>query len=311
MAKVQFGWFVPALGIEETGYTPLAIYQQDAIIPAAAAHFDSLWVSDHLYAFGPGSGGPWEELGGRSDPWLEGWTTLTWLAARFPTLRVGNIVLAVGFRHPPLLAKMAATLQALSGGRLIMGIGGGWREEEYRTYGYAFPPPAVRIKQLAEAVEIMRRLWTEPVPTFEGEYYRIEHAYCSPRPAPPPPIMIGGGGEKLLLPLAARVADIWDWYHFERQDNIDMAAYQHKVEVLRRHAAAAGRDPAAIGQSVTIGQARLPAGSAESRAWLDYMAPLLDLGVRQFILDCGHVTSAEPIQRFAEEVMAPIHQGWD
>jgi alkanesulfonate monooxygenase SsuD/methylene tetrahydromethanopterin reductase-like flavin-dependent oxidoreductase (luciferase family) len=120
-------------------------------------------VYDHFYGFAE-----------RSDSWLEGWTTLTWLAARFPTVQIGPLVLGVGYRNPALVAKMAATLQVLSGGRLVLGLGAGWREEEYRAYGYPFPKAVDRIRQVEEAVQIMRRMWTEPAPTFKGESFVIE-----------------------------------------------------------------------------------------------------------------------------------------
>src|SRR5438067_13233286 len=109
MATLQFGWFTPPLGIRESNYVPLAVAQQAEILPVATKYFDSLWVSDHFYAFGS-----------KDNPWLECWTTLTWLAARFPTMKVGPVVLGVGYRNPALLAKMASTLQTLSSGRFIM-----------------------------------------------------------------------------------------------------------------------------------------------------------------------------------------------
>lgn len=297
MAKVQFGWSVSAVGNKATEYVPLPIYQQDAIIPAAAEYFDSLWVQDHLYAFDDAN-----------DPFLECLTTLTWLAARFPTLRVGPIVLAVGFRHPALLAKMTATLQALSGGRFIMGIGAGWREPEYGAYGYPFPKASVRIRQLDEAVRILRLMWTAPAPTFKGTHFQIENAYCAPRPTPLPPIMIGGGGDKVLA-IAAREADLWDIYHGGQFDTVDQANYRQRRDVLHRHAEAQNRDPATIQQSLTIGEAKLPTTEAESRRWLDALPSLLDLGITQFILDCGHVTSTDPVRRFGEEVIAPLNEG--
>jgi alkanesulfonate monooxygenase SsuD/methylene tetrahydromethanopterin reductase-like flavin-dependent oxidoreductase (luciferase family) len=295
METIEFGWFQPARGVPGADETPEVLQQATEILPAVAEHFDSVWVPDHFFAF--------------EDPaatWMECWTLLTWLATRYPRLRVGPIVLGVGYRHPALLAKMAATLQTLSAGRFIMGIGAGWREAEYTAYGYPFPPPAVRIVQLAEAVQIMRLMWTEPRPTFQGQYFQIESAYCAPRPNPPPPIMIGGGGPKLLLPLAGRVADLWDRYHGGTLAEIDYADYRQKWEIVRQHAVAAGRDPAAIIQSFTIENATLPESAADSALWLTHLRPLIDLGVRQFILGFGHVTEAAAVRHFAGEVIAPL-----
>ncbi|MEO5952181.1 MAG: LLM class flavin-dependent oxidoreductase [Chloroflexia bacterium] len=293
--NISFGWFTPSNSTPQSNRVPLPIWQQSEVLPAVARHFDSLWVSDHFIGF--------DNL---TTPFLECWTTLTWLASRYPNVQVGTIVLAVGWRNPALLAKMAASLHALSNGRVIMGIGAGWREVEYDSYGYPFPKPSIRIAQLEEAVKIMHMMWTESAPTFHGNYFQIENAYCYPQPNPPIPMMIGGGGEQLLLPLAARNADIWDVYHGGNHDTFDLQNYTRKLNILRTAAEAANRKPSAIKQSVTIGEARLPTSSQESAQWLDSLRPIIDLGVTQFILDCAHVPSAEPVERFAEEVIRPL-----
>jgi alkanesulfonate monooxygenase SsuD/methylene tetrahydromethanopterin reductase-like flavin-dependent oxidoreductase (luciferase family) len=282
-------------GVPGADATPEVLHQATTILPVVADHFDSVWVADHLYPFDDHAG-----------TWMECWTLLTWLAARYPRLLVGPIVLGVGYRHPALLAKMAATLQTLSAGRLILGIGAGWREIEYRAYGYPFPPAAVRIAQLDEAVQLMRRMWTDPQPTFHGQHYQIEHAYCAPRPQPVPPIMIGGGGPRLLLPLAGRVADLWDRYHYGSPASIDLEDYRRKRDIVHQHAVAAGRDPAAIIQSYTIDGGTLPTSAAGSALWREQLRPFLALGVRQFILGFGHVTEAQAVLRFAEQVIAPL-----
>src|SRR5205085_11949001 len=113
-------------------------------------------------------------------------------AARHPELRFGHTVTCQSFRNPALLAKMAATLQFLTGGRFILGIGAGWYEAEYRAYGYDFPPPGVRLAQLDETVQIIKAMWRDKPATFHGQYYQIEGAYCEPPPEPRPPLMIGG-----------------------------------------------------------------------------------------------------------------------
>jgi alkanesulfonate monooxygenase SsuD/methylene tetrahydromethanopterin reductase-like flavin-dependent oxidoreductase (luciferase family) len=297
MPTIEFGWFLPARGVPGADETPVALQESADILPLVAEHFDSVWVPDHLYAFDDPAG-----------TWMECWTLLTWLATRYPRLRVGPIVLGVGYRHPALLAKMAATLQTLSGGRFIMGIGAGWRGPEYAAYGYPFPPPAERIQQLDEAVQIMRLMWTEPLPTFHGRHFHVENAYCAPRPDPLPPIMIGGGGPRLLLPLAGRVADLWDRYHGGALETIDREDYRQKRDIVHQHAAAAGRDPAAIRQSFTIENAELPQSAAEVAAWHEHLRPLIDLGVRQFILGFGDVREADAVRRFAEQVIAPLRE---
>jgi alkanesulfonate monooxygenase SsuD/methylene tetrahydromethanopterin reductase-like flavin-dependent oxidoreductase (luciferase family) len=201
---------------------------------------------------------------------------------------------------------MAATLQVLSEGRLIMAIGAGWRGPEYTAYSYPFPPTRTRVEQLDEAVQIMRLMWTQQAPSFQGQHYQIENAYCEPRPAVPPPVMIGGGGEKLVLPLVGRVADIWDRYHGGTVEDIDTEGYSRKLSIVRSHAAEAGRDPDSIVQSFTIENGQLPASREDSTRWLGQLRPLFDLGIRQFILGFGHATDPDKVRRFAEEVIAPL-----
>jgi alkanesulfonate monooxygenase SsuD/methylene tetrahydromethanopterin reductase-like flavin-dependent oxidoreductase (luciferase family) len=126
---------------------------------------------------------------------LECWTQLTWLAARYPRQQLGGIVMCNSFRHPPLVAKMAATLQELSEGRCVLGYGGGWMEAEYAAYGYPYPSTRRRIEQMTEAIQVIRALWTEQPATFSGRHYQVTGVQFNPRPQPAPPIMVGGDGE--------------------------------------------------------------------------------------------------------------------
>ncbi len=301
MQAVRFGWFLspgPAPSPPALPRTLQVVAQQPDVLPAIAEHFDSIWVPDHFFGFDD-----------PTEPWAEAWTTLTWLAARYPQVHVGPIVLGVGYRNPALLAKMAATLQALSGGRFIMGIGAGWREADYVAYGYPFPAAAQRIAELDEAVQIMRRMWTSPAPSFDGRYFQIKEAYCEPRLDPIPPIMIGGSGPKLLLPLAGRQADIWDRYHAGSPAEIDRAAYQEKRDILRRAAAEAGRDPDSITQSYSIEHAPRPETPDDEATWRGSLRALMDLGVRQFIVGFNQGPTVEQVHRFAAEVLGPLRQG--
>jgi alkanesulfonate monooxygenase SsuD/methylene tetrahydromethanopterin reductase-like flavin-dependent oxidoreductase (luciferase family) len=295
---LEFGWFMPAGADPDNPTVPLLLAQAPAVLPVVAEHFDSIWVPDHFYAFRD-----------PNDAWLECWTVMTWLLTRFPQIKVGPIVLGVGYRPPALLAKMAATLQVLSAGRFIMGIGAGWRGPEYTAYGYPFPPARVRIAQLEEAVQILRLMWTQAAPAFHGQHFQLEQAYCEPRPTPAPPIMIGGGGEQRMLPLVGRLADLWDRYHGGALETIDREDYAHKLAIVRQAATAAGRDPAAITQSYTIENGQLPASPEDSAAWVTHLRPLIDLGVRQFILGFGQVTDPAAVRRFADEVLAPLRAG--
>jgi F420-dependent oxidoreductase-like protein len=173
---------------------------------------------------------------------LESWTTLTACAGITKRVRLGANVLCNSFRSPALLAKMGATLDVISGGRLELGIGAGWHEPEYHAYGYPFPAAGVRIEQLGEAVRLIKRLWAgEPV-DVEGRHYRLRGGICRPRPvqAPRPPIMIGGSGERKTLRLVAEEADIWN------ASAGNYAALDGKIAVLREHCRAVGRDPASL-----------------------------------------------------------------
>ena len=162
-------------------------------------HFDMAWAGDHFF--------PWPADMDQSTETLEPWTLITYLMGAYPKMRFCPSVLNQAYRPPALVAKMAAVLQLLSGGRLIMGIGAGWKENEQRAYGYDFPPDKIRLDQLEEAVQIIRKMWTEDSPCFHGKYYSIENAYCFPRPDPIPPLLIGGFGPKRTLKIVAKYAD--------------------------------------------------------------------------------------------------------
>lgn len=288
--RVKFGWIAPVAGGQESGFVPIVMQQEETLLPTVAKHFDSFWIFDHLLGFGD-----------LDNPYLESWTTLTWLAARYPNMQIGHLVMAAAWRNPALVAKMSATLHALSGGRFVLGMGAGWRAEEYLAYGYPFPAASVRIKQLDEAVQIIYRMWVEKAPTAHGKYFHVEQAYCSPRPTPPPPVMIGGTGEKMMIPLIARLADWWSVPPISVED------YARKRNLLRRHMKATGRHPSEMVQTFSIYNAKLPTSSEESAAWRDRLQPLIDLGVTHFMLDCGNISETAPIERFADEVISPVN----
>ncbi|MEC9339798.1 MAG: LLM class flavin-dependent oxidoreductase, partial [Actinomycetota bacterium] len=167
----RFGWLSPVIGNQWSDFQPIVQYQCEHILPVVTPEFDSLWIADHFYGFDK-----------RTDPFLEAWTTLIWCAAKFPNIDLCHHVLGVGYRPPALTAKMASTLQFLTGNRFILGIGAGWREEEYLAYGYEFPRPSVRFRQLEETIKICRLMWTEEEPSFEGEFFSIDKASAPPLP---------------------------------------------------------------------------------------------------------------------------------
>ncbi len=204
---------------------------------AEAAAWDGLWVSDHIF---------WDEASIDRDCY-EAWTLLAALAPVTQTLRLGTLVTCNSYRHPSLLAKMAAGIDVISGGRVDFGIGAGWKAEEYQAYGYEFPGIGTRQAQMSEAIDLTRALWTEPVAGFAGVHYRLENAVCSPKPMQSPmPIWIGGHGDRLLR-IVAEKGDGWNMV-FGR--TLEQLADRHAV--LDRHCADLGRDPASIDRSVFL-----------------------------------------------------------
>jgi F420-dependent oxidoreductase-like protein len=187
-------------------------------------------VMDHLIQIA--------HIGAPDEPFVEGWTVLSALAAVTKRIRLATLVSSVAYRNPAHLAKIAAGVDLISRGRMTLGIGAGWFEEEYHQYGFEFPQrPAVRIRQLEEAVRLIIALWTNPRTTFHGKYFHAENAILEPKPIqkPRPPIMIAGGGEQLTLRVVARLADAC---------NVAGSpdAVKHKYAVLRAHCEAEQRD---------------------------------------------------------------------
>jgi F420-dependent oxidoreductase-like protein len=211
----------------------LRVWNEADALPA----FEHAWVFDH---FAPINMDP-------NGPCLEGWTLLGALAAVTRRLRVGLMVTGNTYRHPAVLANIGATVDHISHGRLDFGIGAGWNELEHTMYGIPLYTPGERIRRLGEACEVIRRLWTEPVANFEGKYYQLHDARCEPKPIqkPYPPFVIGGGGEQLTLRVVARYANIWN-------HSGSVADFVHKNQVLDKHCAAIGRDPAEIERSVQV-----------------------------------------------------------
>lgn len=290
-SDVKFGWLSPVIGNRWSDHKSIVLHQQEHILPTAVQHFDSLWIADHFYGFDA-----------KTDPFLEGWTTLTWLAAKFPDIMLCHHVLGHGYRPPALTAKMAATLQTLSGGRFILGIGAGWRDDEYKAYGYEFPKASVRFAQLEEVIQICRLMWTQAEPSFSGKYYTIEGASAPPLPEVVPPICIGASGEKVGLPLAGKYADIWNGSARGTDED-----WLRKAEIVQTSASNAGRDPADIEMSNTVEKA-LPETDAESQEMLELLSHKVDLGVRHFVMDFGHPETPEHVARFVEQVMTPLKQ---
>ena len=273
----------------------LAYYQQCLEISTGA--LKALWLSDHLQ---------------KGDaPVFEAWTTLSYLAALAPSYRVGNMVLGQSYRNPALLAKMAATLQSLTAGRLVLGIGAGWQEDEYTAYDFPYPRAGERIEQLSEAVDLIRAMWTSAPEHYEGRHYAVREAYCEPQPDPPPPILIGGQGPKLMRVAAAK-ADAWVW-------DGPLEMYQPPLRRLVDSCQQIGRPLSDI-KLVAEFDAYFPANRADfpDPSWsgyLDFMTSPLGLspaqardellrlvavGVEEF---CVYFHDLPTLQRFVDEVV--------
>ncbi|MGH2728767.1 MAG: TIGR03560 family F420-dependent LLM class oxidoreductase [Actinomycetota bacterium] len=211
---------------------------------AEALGFDSVWVSDHFFLDLARYGGPSKRFAS-----LEAMTTLAAIAMETERVRLGTLVLCEAFRHPPLLAKMAATLDIISGGRLELGVGAGWYEEEYLANGYAFPPVAERMARLGETVAILAGMLSQSRFSFEGRYYRVDDAPNDPPPVqrPRPPVWVGGKGGPKLMRIVAEAADGWNTVWRWTPD-----AYAERVAELERACDRAGRDPATVRRSLGL-----------------------------------------------------------
>ncbi len=228
--RMRFGAFTPqgwrhdlvGVPVEEQWPTMLGVAKHIETLG-----YESVWVYDHFHPVPR----PTQE------PVYEAWTVMAALAAATDTVRLGQMCTCNSYRPPSYLAKVAASIDAISAGRLEMGIGAGWYEHEYDGYGYEFPTASVRIGMLREGVEIMRRMWTEDEVDYEGEHYTLRGARCQPKPVQDPmiPMWIAGGGEKLTLNVAARYADYTNFGY-------TLEEFTKKSEILAGHCKDVGRD---------------------------------------------------------------------
>jgi F420-dependent oxidoreductase-like protein len=227
-----FGVQLPnfTLGVADTELFEAVV---DRAVAAEGAGFHSVWVMDHFFQLPP--------LGGPDQPMLEAYTLLGALAARTERVQLGTLVTGVTYRNPGMLAKIITTLDIISKGRAILGIGGAWYDVEHEALGFRYPPDKERLDRLEEAVQICRAMFRVDHANFKGEHYQLRDARNLPRPIQEggPRIMIGGGGEKRTLKLVAQYADACNI-----TGSVDVV--RHKVEVLHNHCATVGRDPAEV-----------------------------------------------------------------
>jgi F420-dependent oxidoreductase-like protein len=275
--------------------------------------YDSVWVYDHVHNIPTPA----------HEAVFECWTTVAAISQLTSTVRLGQMVGCASYRNPALLAKITATIDVISGGRLDWGIGAGWYEQEYLAYGYDFPRPAERIGGLADTVEIVKRMWTEPDASYQGRHYSIEGAQCDPKPVqqPHPPIWIGGGGEQLTLRVVARHADYSNF-------GGDQETWAHKRDVLRAHCETVGRDPAEIRMTwspeilVRGTEAEVAAAANQRSLWggdteswragnlvgtpeqvSEKLRSYVDLGVAGVVAWCADYPDTETLERFAADVV--------
>ncbi len=280
----------------------------DIILPQLGGHFKSLWMTDHLF---------WEDNFS-----YEVWTVLSFLAARWPSFDIGPMVMGQSYRNPGLLAKMAATLQIFSGGRLMLGVGSGWKQDEYRAFNYPFPPHPVRLEQLVDTLEILRRLWTQTGEvTYQGKHYALHHAILEPKPVPVPPIVIGVSGDNALR-VAAQYADWWNL------SDANLPRFKDRLAVLNRHCESIGRDPAEIRRTwfgrFVVGRTEAEVQRlANSRnkpyttenAFLgtpgqivEQLLPFVELGVDYFMIDILGLPNPDITGMIVEEILPKVQK---
>ena len=288
----------------------------DALVSVAQraerAGYESVYVADHLVTVPPSQ-----------NMLFECWTTVAALLRETERIRVGQLVTCNDYRHPALQAKMASTVDAIGGGRFTFGIGAGWYEPDYRSYGFEFRDDATRLRRLQEAVQIILSMWTEQETTFKGQHYTVSDAINQPKGVQSPhiPMMIAGGGERMTLKVVAKYADLCNLLG-------DPATVAHKLEVLRRHCEAVGRDFGSIRKTVLMygslgkteqeARSRLPqwipavfpgelaeyglVGTAETVR--ERIAAYEAVGVDEFIISFPDVIGGEVVEGFAEAFIA-------
>jgi F420-dependent oxidoreductase-like protein len=298
--KIEFGVFSPQAGMQYKAVLDRAMHLEKL-------GYHSIWLVDHFW----NRGIPEADV-------LECITTMSALCAATARIRVGSLVLCNSFRNPALVAKALATIDNVSNGRLEVGLGAGWMDEEYRAYGYEFPSMGTRLRQLEEGVQILKLMLSQKKSSFEGRYYKVAKAFNNPQPVqkPHPPITIGGSGEKIMLRIVARYADRWNCPAGYR-------SFEQKLGVLKQHCQAVGRDINSINISeqllVCIGATdaevetrwkisqRLPFWRTAIKGTppqiVEQLQERIRKGITFFTVIFGDLNSAQSIDLFAREVM--------
>ena len=321
-SPLRFGAFAPqGWKLEYSGWDAAQAWACTVELAQMAeqAGYDHLWVYDHV------------ETVPRREPThvFEAFTTLAALSQRTERIRLGQLVTCASYRNAGLLAKEAAGIDVMSGGRLILGLGAGWYDREYRAYGYDFLPARERLRVLDETVTVIKQLWTDETVDYEGRYLQLDGAYCDPKPIQHlPELWIGGGGEQVTLRIAAEHADATNW-------QVGLDDFVHKSEVLRRHCDDLGRDFDSIVRTHAP-DCRLFDSRGDLQRWLD--APdggqlwgrgdadvyvrdnfvgtvedvtakvqgYVDAGAREFVLWFRDYPESESLERFARDIVPTV-----
>jgi alkanesulfonate monooxygenase SsuD/methylene tetrahydromethanopterin reductase-like flavin-dependent oxidoreductase (luciferase family) len=301
MTNVQFGWAMPS-GMREKAHRPQHLDVINRGLDMVKGTFDSAWFVDHI---------EFDDV-----DVLEGWTAVSYLAATHPDFMFGHAVLCQSFRNPALLAKMGATIQFMSGGRFILGLGAGWKEDEYEAYGYDFPPAGVRVDQLDEYVQIIKAMWRDEQATFEGKHYRVKEAWCEPKPDPIPPIMIGAMKPKMIA-LTVRHADWWNVSWTKLED------FRRMVDDCERACEEQGRDPKTLRRTWfggcacaptqqalddMLGDRGFPGGGIKGTPdqVIEQMRGFIDLGVDYFMLGTAGLPNFTTMEMLLDRVVPAI-----
>jgi F420-dependent oxidoreductase-like protein len=310
LGKLKFGVFLPFYAFQTNTVKEYYAQLKTIVIESERLNYDAVWLDNHLMY------NHW--------PILESWTTLPALASLTSKIRLGTMVSCNQHRNPALLAKTAATLDVLSNGRLEFGIGAGVQEAEHLAYGFDFPKLNVRVERLAEAIEVIRRLWTQEKASYKGKHYSLKDAVCEPKPQqkPHPPVTIGGSGEKHTLKVTAKYADRFDWGYLPSLD-----IYKHKLAVLENYCKAVGRDFTDIEKScwpggqvviaqnqrelnekiekikpkaASVNEFKKTALTGTPEECVERLQVYVNLGVTYFMLYFGDLPSLEGLRLFSE-----------
>ncbi|MGE3271627.1 MAG: LLM class F420-dependent oxidoreductase [Chloroflexota bacterium] len=273
------------VGIKVAQMTGLYDDAREAWLEADRLGFDTGWLHDHLL-----------NQNDHSQPEEEGWTILAALLALSRQIKGGLLVTSNTFRYPSVLAKMATTIDRISNGRCLVGLGAGWMEAEHEQYGITLPPLRDRVRMLDEACQVMIALWTQERASFNGEYYTLKDAYHEPKPiqAPHPPLVIGAKGEKVTLRTTAKYAAEWNYSGGTPEE------FAHKSKVLDEHCQSIGRDPSTIERST-----QFRAGPS-AKELIDLSKQYIEKGATHLIYTCPQPYSAEGARWIWNEVVLPL-----